>query len=283
MSKGHLKEGFVFLCLNYWENLKEMFNLMTHAYKVVAADNEDLRKESFRIRHSVYCSELKYEESRDTGLEEDEFDNHATHMVIYSRSHKSYVGCARLVHGRHNGVARSMPFEHHCGDQIDHKILNSIKNSGHEYAEVSRLAIEKNFRGSTMRKDKQSSLSRKKSSNAFALLSLYLGILAASKQQGVRYLFAIVEPRLLKNLHNHNVPAIQIGKGVDHRGLRVPIMIDVEDIERIIPAALRPVYDAIRRDIKSLKPVSAAIEENTLDIQPFTTPQEQPQMQKETA
>ncbi len=283
MSKRRLKEGFVFLCLNYWENIKETFNLMTYAYKVVAADNEDLQKEAFKIRHKVYCSELKYEESRDTGLEEDEFDSYSTHMVIYSRSHKSYVGCARLVHGRHNGVMRSMPFEHHCGDQIDHKILNSIKNSGHEYAEVSRLAIEKNFRASKASKDKNARLARKKSNNAFALLSLYLGIQAAAKQQGIRYLFAIVEPRLLNHLHNHNVPAIQIGKGVDHRGLRVPIMIDVEDIERIIPSALKPMYNAIRRDIKSLKPVSVTPEENVMEIPAFTSDQEQTLMVKEMA
>ncbi|MDY0028738.1 MAG: PEP-CTERM/exosortase system-associated acyltransferase [Pseudobdellovibrionaceae bacterium] len=282
MARHSLKEGFFFLCANYWDNIKETFNLMTHAYRVLPAESEQMKREAFKIRHKVYCSELKYEDTRETGMEEDEFDSHSSHMVLYSRSHKSYIGCARLVHGRHNGVAKALPFEHHCENQIDHKILNSIKNSGHGYAEVSRLAIEKSFRNMGQKKERKS-LSRQKNYNAFALISLYLGVQAMAKQQGIRYLFAIVEPRLLRNLHHHNVPAIQIGKGVDHRGLRVPIMIDVEDIERIIPSALKTVYSNIKRDIKEAKPAYTGIMEETLDIPPLYSTEEQEPMHEKMA
>lgn len=255
MARKGLKEGFLFLCANYWNNIKETFNLITHAYRILPAESEEMKREAYRIRHKIYCSEFKYENTRETEMEEDEFDSHSSHMVVYSRSHKSYIGCARLVHGRHEGIARILPFEHYCASQIDHKILNAIKHSGHAYAEVSRLAIEKNFRNMGQKKRKKS-LSRQKNYNAFALITLYLGVQAMAKQHGIRYLFAIVEPRLLKNLHHHNVPAIQIGKGVDHRGLRVPIMIDVEDIEQIIPSALKPVYNNIKRDVKGMKPAN---------------------------
>ncbi len=241
-----------------------------------------MKREAFKIRHKVYCSEFKYEDTRDTEMEEDEFDNHSSHMVVYSRSHKSYIGCARLVHGRHEGVSKELPFEHHCANQIDHKILNSIKNSGHEYAEVSRLTIEKNFRNMGQKKGKKS-LSRQKNYNAFALITLYLGVQAMARQQGIRYLFAIVEPRLLKNLHHHNVPAIQIGKGVDHRGLRVPIMIDVEDIERIIPSALKPVYNNIKRDVKDVKPANIGAMTESLDIPDLYAAQEQEPLQGKMA
>lgn len=246
MSKA-IKKGIVPSYVTYWNNLKEFYNLVTHSYQVIPAVTKDIQAEAFKLRHKVYCSELNYEATRDTQEEQDEYDHHSTQMVVYSRAHKAYVGCVRLVHGRHEGAIKDLPFEHHCKGRINHKILNMVKESGHKYAEVSRLAVEKDFRHCGRDKAKQAMKGQPKSS--FALLSLYLGIQAISRQQNVRYLFAIVEPRLLKNMHRHNIPAIQIGEGVDHRGLRVPILIDVEDIERTILTALKPVYNAVRKDV----------------------------------
>lgn len=276
MVGRYFKEELLFLCEDYWNNIKETFNLITHAYKVVPAESEAMKCEAYKIRHKVYCAELNYEDSRETEMEEDAFDNHSSHMVIYSRAHKAYIGCARLIHGRHKGVTKDLPFEHHCESGIDQKLLNSIKNSGYAYAEVSRLAIEKNYRNKGQKKQKNF-LFRKRKLNSFALITLYLGVQAIAKQQGVRYLFAIVEPRLLKNLHSHNVPAIQIGKGVDHRGLRVPIMIDVEDIERIIPSALKPVYNNIIRDVQDMKRTDIVETLETFEaIESFNAPEFNP-------
>jgi N-acyl amino acid synthase of PEP-CTERM/exosortase system len=246
MSKAE-KKGFIPSYVTYLNNLKEFYNLVTHSYQVVPAVNAEIKAEAFKLRHKVYCSELNYEETNSQEQEQDEFDHHSTQMLVYSRAHKSYIGCVRLVHGRHEGEMKDLPFEHHCKGRINHKILNMVKESGQKYAEVSRLAVEKDFRHCGRSKTKRAMGGQPKSS--FALLSLYLGIHAMARQQNVRYLFAIVEPRLLKNMHRHNIPAIQIGEGVDHRGLRVPILIDVEDIEKIITAAVRPVYNAIRRDV----------------------------------
>lgn len=265
MGKVGIKEGFLSHYLVYWNHVKEAFNLMTHAYQVMPAVNPTLQAEAFKVRHKVYCAELNYEETNAHGIEQDEYDHHSTQMVVYSRSHKSYIGCVRLVHGHHEGQRRELPFEHHCKDRLDHRILSMVKESGHRYAEVSRLAIEKDFRHVGRQHTNRALGGQTKSS--FALLSLYLGLQAMARQQNVRYLFAIVEPRLLRNLHRHNVPAIQIGQGVDHRGLRVPILIDVEDIEKIIPSAVKPIYGAIRRDVSKL--LQPAAKESVADLAPL--------------
>lgn len=275
MGKNGVKEGLLSQYLVYWNHVKEAFNLMTHAYQVMPAVTPDLKAEAFRVRHKVYCAELNYEAENTSGMEEDEFDHHSTQMVLYSRAHKSYIGCVRLVHGRHEGGHHELPFEHHCRGRVNNKIFAMVKESGHHYAEVSRLAIEKNFRHVGRDKTNQALGGQTKSS--FALLSLYLGLHAMARQQGVRYLFAIVEPRLLRNLHRHNVPAIQIGQGVDHRGLRVPVLIDVEDIEKIIPSAIRPIYGALCHDVsKLLRPVERAGKEDlpSLPLREILTEQE---------
>lgn len=244
MDNSGNREGLLSKCLVYLNHAKDVFNLVTHTYQVIPATNPTLAAESYKVRHKVYCAELNYEASNSSGIETDEFDHHSTQMVVYSRPAKSCIGCVRLVHGHHEGKERDLPFEHHCKGKLDTRLISMVKESGHKYAEVSRLAIDRDYRHIGRKKALKG---HKKSS--FVLLSLYLGLQALARQQNVRYLFAIVEPRLLKNLHRHNVAAIQIGQGIDHRGLRVPILIDVEDIERVIPSAIRPIYNLIRRDV----------------------------------
>jgi N-acyl amino acid synthase of PEP-CTERM/exosortase system len=251
--------------LTYWNNIKEFINLMTHSYQVMPAISSDLEKEAYKVRHKVYCTELNYEESNPEGLESDDFDHHSTQMVVYSRADKAYIGCLRLVHGHKNGQYHTLPFEHHCKDELDHKIINMIKQSGHKYAEVSRLAIDREFRH--IGKKNGNKTLGKKSKSSFVLLSLYLGLQALARQQNVRYLFAIVEPRLLNNLHRHSIPAIKIGNGINHRGIRIPILIDVEDIERIIPSIMRPLYGTIHKDIsRLLAPISIKSDEDLSEL-----------------
>ena len=258
------KGGSLTKYMVYWNAIKEFLNLMTHFYKVMPAVNHSLETEAFKIRHKVYCSELQYEAQNADSMEKDEFDHHSTQMVVYSKADKSYIGCVRMVHGRHNGITHSLPFEHHCAEKLNKRIIDMVKQSGHKYAEVSRLAIDREFRH-IGRKNVAKSLGGQQKSS-FVLLSLYLGLQAMARQQNVRYLFAIVEPRLLKNLHRHSVPAIQIGEGVDHRGLRVPILIDVEDIEKIIPSIMRPLYNVIHKDVSSLM---APLNEQAPEIAPL--------------
>lgn len=239
-------------CAGYWSTLVELVHLMTNSYRVMPALTSELQEEAHRVRHRVYCSELNYEESNSAGIEKDDFDHHATQMVVYSRSHKAFVGCLRLVHGRYEGTSHRLPFEHHCGDKIDRRILSMVKSSGYNYAEVSRLAIDADHRQRGKNHDRRVLGGRRKSS--FALLSLYLGLQAMARQQNVRYLLAVVEPRLLNSLRRYGIPAIQIGQGVDHRGLRVPILMDVEEIERIIPSFMKLLYNRIKADVASFLP-----------------------------
>lgn len=225
----------------------DLFHLFTNSYHVVPATSTELQNHAYRIRHSVYCKELNFEEGNTLAIEQDEYDAHSSQIVVYNRQVKSYIGCARLVHGYHNGERKTLPIEHHCAGKLDQKIMDMIKNSGHKYAEISRLAIDKDFRH-IGRKDASKTMTKQFSSSC-TLLSLYLGLQALGRQQGVKYALAIVEPRLLKNLHRHSIPAMQIGEAIDHRGLRVPIMIDGEEFENKIPAIVKPLFNNIDKNI----------------------------------
>lgn len=239
--------------LGYLNDVKQYFNLMTHGYQVLPAVTQNLQHEAHKVRHNVYCAELKYEDSNPDGMEKDQYDDHSSQLVVYSRTNKSYIGCVRLVHGLHEGNQYHLPFEHHCKSGLNSALMTKIKNSGQKYAEVSRLAVDRNYRH--LGRSKSDHRLGKKYGNAnssCALFSLYLGIVAMARQQNIEYLFGIVEPRLLKNLHRHSVPAVQIGDGFDHRGLRVPIMINVKEVEKVIPKLMRPLYSAIHRDVSKM-------------------------------
>lgn len=253
---------------------REVWSLLTHSYKVVPAVSAQLAREAHTIRHRVYCSELNFEQINHQEIEADDYDHHASQLLVYHKKAKAYVGCARLVHGFHEGVHFKLPFEHHCHGRLDEEVINKIKESGERYAEISRLAIDKDFRhrGHSSKlglpqEFKLKSLAVRSAGSASILLSLYLGLQALSKEQKVRYVFAIVEPRLLKNFHKHGIPAVQVGQGVDHRGLRVPIVIDVHEFETCMPMPFRRLYRAIQRDVaKFLSPALAAKELENDDL-----------------
>lgn len=234
--------------------ISEAWHLLTHSYRVVPAVSHELAREAYKIRHKVYCSELNFEEINHQEIERDQYDDHSSQLVVFHKKAKSYVGCVRLVHGYHDGVHFELPFEHHCRGRLDEAFIQKIKESGARYAEVSRLAIDKGFRNKKPKEhNRNHHLSKAISSSV--LLSLYLGLQALAKQQQLRYVFAIVEPRLLKNFHKHGIPAVQVGQAIDHRGLRVPIVIDVLEFETCMPLAFRRLYKNIRKDVgKFLSP-----------------------------
>lgn len=234
---------------NLFSKVNEAWHLLTHSYRVVPAISHELAHEAYKIRHKVYCSELNFEEINHQEIERDHFDDHSSQLIVYHKRAKSYVGCVRLVHGYHNGAHFELPFEHHCRGKLDEAFIQKIKQSGAPYAEVSRLAIDKDFRNKKAKEHSHNHHSSKAISSS-VLLSLYLGLQALAKQQQLRYIFAIVEPRLLNNFHKHGIPAVQVGQAIDHRGLRVPIVIDVLETEACMPLAVRRLYKNIRKDVR---------------------------------
>src|SRR4051794_27449730 len=60
------------------------------------ADTPELVREAHRLRYLVYCVERSYEAGQ-AGLEIDEFDRRARHVVLCQRRTGQVVGTARLV------------------------------------------------------------------------------------------------------------------------------------------------------------------------------------------
>src|SRR5262245_50224405 len=97
--------------------LFELLNLrrgFSQYFRYVPALTPELAKEVYRIRHRVYCEDLKFEATRVDGMETDEYDAHAIYGLVQSVKTDEYVGCARLILPSPEDASKRFPVEKSC-------------------------------------------------------------------------------------------------------------------------------------------------------------------------
>lgn len=224
-------------------------------FEAVSATTDELRRESYRIRHAVYCEELHFEPEHADGLETDEFDRHSLHCLLRSVSSGAYVGCVRIILARPESPGHSFPFETACAGTLDRSIVDPRAIDRSLIAEVSRLAVTRQYR----RRDGESSSPVTLSDSDFGdsrrprlpyvPFGLYLGMIAMARQRGIKTLFVLSEPRFARHLSMLGVKIDQIGGAIEHRGTRVPCMISVEDVIENMNRFVKPLYGVIAEEI----------------------------------
>lgn len=238
--------------------LSEILNLgagFQKYFEVVPAHNEALRRSVYRIRHEVYCRELGFEPLRPDGLETDDYDRHSLHCLLRTADGAHDVGCVRIVLARPEDPAHPLPFERTCAASLDRSIVDPAKLDRSRIAEVSRLAVARQFRRRKGEDARPFALAEEDFGDAakprfpYIPLGLYLGMIALARRQGIETLFVLTEPRLAGHLSRLGVKIRQIGGPVDHRGVRIPSMMSVEGIIKGMNRLARPLYRVIEKEI----------------------------------
>jgi N-acyl amino acid synthase of PEP-CTERM/exosortase system len=237
----------VFGMLNLGEGFKKHF-------EVVPAVTPALKDEVYRIRHSVYCEELKYEPIRPDGRESDEYDAHSLHCLLRNVRNGEFVGCVRLITAHHEDPSSPLPFEKSCRATIDRTIIDPQSVPRATIGEVSRLAVLSKYR-----KRKGEAGNPVGLSDAFGdtgrprfpyiPVGLYLGIIEVALRHGINTIFVLTEPRLAAHFARLGVHVKQIGGPVEHRGLRIPSVMDCQAIVDGLSFVTRPLYRVIAEDI----------------------------------
>lgn len=205
-------------------------------FQVVPALTPYLRDQVFRLRHAVYCEDLRYEPIRPDGREKDEYDRSAVHLLLRHLPDNEFVGCARLVRPEHGNPGFLLPFERVCADTLDRTVIDPAQMPRERIAEVSRLAVIAKFRRRHGEAFAPVSLSDEDFGDSgrvrypFILVGLYLGVVAIAALHGIDKLFLLSEPRLASHFARLGIRIVQIGPGVEHRGVRVPSVMDVASI-----------------------------------------------------
>ena len=225
-------------------------------FEIVPALTDELRRQAFRIRHQVYCEELKYEPVRADGLETDEYDRQSLHCLIRSVATGIYVGCTRLVLTRSDDPSHPLPFEKVCTRSLDRSVIDPQALPRRMIAEVSRLAVIAKYRarlgeaGMPAPLTDESFGTLKRPRFPYITVGLYLGTIELAALHGIKTLFVLTEPRLAKHFARLGVEVERIGSEVEHRGIRVPSMLRVPRIIDGLNFIVRPMYQVIAEEVR---------------------------------
>ncbi|HRO55647.1 MAG TPA: PEP-CTERM/exosortase system-associated acyltransferase [Nitrosomonas europaea] len=226
-------------------------------FKIVPALTEELKREAYRVRHSVYCEDLQFESSRSDGFEIDEYDAHSLHLLIRSINNDTFIGCTRIIRPSSNSNDRRLPFEKTCAQTLDRSIIDPSRLPADKIGEVSRLAVIAAFRRRKGEKNHPINISEEDFSTGpmmrfpYIPLGLYIGTIELARIHDIRVLFMLTEERLASHFSRLGAQLEPIGAPVEHRGLRFPSMVEINSIISNMRPIFRPLYQAIAEDIKA--------------------------------
>jgi N-acyl amino acid synthase of PEP-CTERM/exosortase system len=225
-------------------------------FEIVPALTGELRDHAYRIRHQVYCEELKYEPERPDRRESDEYDAHSLHCLIRSVKTRQFIGCTRLILCRPDDPHYPLPFEKTCAEALDRAIIDPQALSRGRIAEVSRLAVVSQFRTRRGERDTPAPLSDESFGTGinprfpYIPVALYLATTELALLHGVHTMFLLTEPRLARHFAKLGVNIIQIGDEVEHRGVRVPSVVNVRKIIDGLNFIMRPLYNVVAQEVR---------------------------------
>ncbi|MDX1538999.1 PEP-CTERM/exosortase system-associated acyltransferase [Arsukibacterium sp.] len=193
----------------------------------------------FRLRHKVYCEELKFEPPRPSGLEQDDFDRRALHCSLADAQSGEIAGTIRLIHCQQE--PGPLPIEKYFAGRFTAPHLTPACFPRQHVCEISRLAVAAQFRRrikDTAAKDLPALSSSSRPFNRYIAIGLYLMATAMCLEKGYYHGFVTIEPSLARILQRIGINFNQIGEAIDFNGKRAPYYLDA----RQVVANLQPEY-----------------------------------------
>ena len=216
-----------------------MFDIVTYFhdhFEIVAADTPELKRETFRIRFSVFSDELHLPGFEPwhypDGLETDAYDAHSAHCLLRYKPTASWVGTVRLILAPPLDTTAPFPVEAAAGSALDTTPFQGV-NRRH-IAEISRLMLSSRWRHRHL-PDGTTSPTPTGVSTGHAQVQLPLiGLFAATMQltvhNGITHLLAGIEPPLHHLLLRLGIELTPIGPEISYHGVRRPYFGTVHDM-----------------------------------------------------
>jgi N-acyl-L-homoserine lactone synthetase len=179
-------------------------------FMVIPADTPKLVQAACRLRYQVYCLERGFEPGNN-GIETDEFDSRAHHVLLIHRDSGEPIGTSRVIPATSGGGFDDLPMTSACAPGLLRNL--PIRTTG----EISRFAVSKRRRMSCR-------------AGALIRLGLMQGILRLSRELGLTHWCAIMEPTLLRLLKMSSIYFLPLGPLVEYHGLRQPAFLDIDAV-----------------------------------------------------
>ena len=210
-------------------------------FNFVQADSEDLKKAIYRLRYKVYVEEFGFEKAEDhlDGYETDEYDPHSIHFAALDEN-QEVIGTVRMILNSEKGFP------------IDHAAKISFigeKPAPDKIAEVSRLAVSKNFRrrlvdgfcgvesylakskGGILPENTPLAKEHQRRKRPVIILGLYRLVYQTTKKRGITHWYMLTEKVLWYALKRFGWLFYQVGDPVNYHGKRIPYLSIVKDAD----------------------------------------------------
>lgn len=229
-------------------------------FEILYANTQELREESFRIRHQVYCEELGWEPLRQNRQETDEFDDYAFCLLLRHRTTGRYAGTVRLIIPPPTQSSQQLPFERYCLPSLYDDFNELDKYQRGQYGEISRLAVPEFFRRRVgeentpcaINENAEASVTTEEERRNFPniALGLYLGVIALVKICNHSATFVVVEPRLNKRLDRLGLRFSQIGHEMDYHGTRALFYLPKEKYSSDLNTEMLELFNLLEAELR---------------------------------
>ncbi len=217
-------------------------------FKRVDISDEERMMKLFHLRYQVYVNECGFEDEKDhqDGQEQDDYDKHSSHFCAISFDPERpdpprIIGTVRIIHGFSQGLPNNkLPIETHCPFwEGEARRLETLRREGIPFAEISRLAISKDFRKREIDKAIYSQTDfdfqevrrvneQRRQFEGMIVLGLYQCIYQESLRLGLKHWYGVMVKGLSGLLRRWGVFWEAIGEPVEYHGLRIPYIADIE-------------------------------------------------------
>ncbi|MCD6672593.1 MAG: PEP-CTERM/exosortase system-associated acyltransferase [Burkholderiaceae bacterium] len=237
-------------------------------FSLELATSDELRTESYRLRHRIYVEELKYERAEDFphGVEFDAYDRRSLAVLLRHRASRRFIGCVRLIIADPKDASRPFPFELAAVDGIARSA--TFRDTPREcIGEVSRLAVIREFRRRKVDRDPAlyslqdltlDPSDPRRHNNLPPALGLIFSAAWLGIEIGLDAVFVIMELRLARLLRSLGLVFTQVAEPIEYRGLRAPFEIRREALLGDLAPPLRGVLNLVRERMLALTSVEVA-------------------------
>jgi N-acyl amino acid synthase of PEP-CTERM/exosortase system len=232
------------------------FKHFTKHFSAVKAQTPEEYESAFRIRHEVFCEEIKIFEGNQSRLEHDNYDDYAEQCLIKHNRSGDYAGCVRLI--MPSDDSQILPIEKQGLQYIEDKSVLPSNFNRNEIAEVSRILIPQIFR---RRKIDKAACAANTGINIdlydendvrcfpFIAVGLYMACTAMFENRGKKHIYFMADPRLGKSMQVVGLTMTQIGPEFEYVGRRVPYYIDFENFLKNLKPSFRFMLDEFLKTI----------------------------------
>ncbi|MFA5030029.1 MAG: GNAT family N-acyltransferase [Patescibacteria group bacterium] len=164
--------------------------------------------DAYKLRYRIYCIECKYlsQANYPKKMENDVYEQHSTHFLLYKSNSKDLIGYVRLVKPNSQGL----PIEKDFGLKIE-----KSKNINEGLLEVSRLCIDPDYRYSA-------------SGNQGILLLLLKSVYKYSINNKYNLLYAAIDSNVYKKLNKFGFSFNVLGASKYYMGSEsIPVLLNL--------------------------------------------------------